>query len=1046
MEPLTVMFAIALADGLKKVGEKLIAPLTEPAKEQIEKRALRGYKNAKKDQALQDMIAKALESAGAPQKDDDKMMAWAKEMGIARLQTPKADALRRQVARAVIGHTQPDMAPSDDMIFALRWPPSKVDDLSGLLTALRQGLVALDDWRPLITYADEQAKKGQLQEMLAHLADLSDVVVRTEAGNALRVVIHKMGISCEQATQIEQGYRERVADKFRMHLVQGLAQVKRTIRLPLADIYHELGLIPLGSRQDQDEEQEKYLQAENAERLQRELRHVDERISHALAEEQRLVIVGKPGSGKTTSLRFMTYMLTQGEPGAARLGLDAPYLPIYIRLADYAESLQQKSNLSLEAFLIHYLKDKYPNIGEPQQGKFLQAALQNGVCMVLLDGVDEVGDVGDKLIYGQTLRQKVLREVQDFAEQRCCQKHGNRLVVTSRWEGYQRGDLAGFAEVELSLLSLPDEVEDFLLRWFTAYIHEHDPKLTRETAQEQAQNQSVNPLMDSIMQTDSVKLLAVNPLLLTILAIIHETRNTPLPNRRVELYKIVAETLVTNWRKSQTHKASRIYEVVRPTDIYYMMSRLAYWLHENQLGGTMPIEKWRVEIKRLLDDYGEPKEVEELVEEFLHHAREEAGLLTERSHGQIGFFHLTLEEYLAAVEIARQGIDKRLKMLSKHWMNPNWNEVILLTAGELEQRGNKDFLETYLSVLVNKETDEESQYGRPAFLAARALADIGELSVGRRLRETIRLAAKETAQDINPVTKEPDALGRVRLSLRVDTADALDELGYLPDDLHTFVTISNDQSPDFHIARYPVTNAQYQRFLASDDFAKEKYWLDFPKFSEPDQETSEIKRLGDWGDKGLQWLQENWDNDHKVYPRFWNEPRFGIARKGVPVVGVTWYEANAYCRWLLEQWDELPEAEENPSWKPKLLRLPTENEWVLAAGGENAAGRYPWDQDDQVTKSVEEVLRRANVEESGIGRTTPVAMYPMGVSPHGVWDLGGNVWELQVNYYDNDRDWLALRGGSWDYAHRGARVSARGYLSPVLPYGTTYGFRLVAPA
>ena len=1040
MEPFTFMFAIALADGLRQVGDKLIAPLMEPAKEQIEERALRGYKNAKNDQALQDVIAEALESAGAPQKDDDKMMAWAKEMGIARLQTPKAEALRRQVARAVIGHTQPGMAPPDDLIFALRWPPSKAGDLTNLLTSLRQGLVTLDDWRPLIAYADEQAEKRQLHEMLTHLADLSDVVTQTEAGNALRVVIHKLGISPEDASQIEHSYRQRVADQFRMHIVQGLAQVERTIRLPLEDIYHELGLIPLSTRKDQDEELARYVQAENSERLQSELRHVDERISHALSEERRLVIVGKPGSGKTTSLKFMTYMLTVGEPGAARLGLDAPYLPIYVRLADYAKVLQGKPTLSLESFLIQYLEDKYPDVCTPHQGAFLQAALQNGGCMILLDGLDEVGDVGDKLLYGQTLRQKVLREVQDFAEQRCRQEYGNRLVVTSRWEGYQRGDLAGFAEVELSLLRLPDEVEDFLLRWFTAYTQEHDPALTRETAQNQAQTQSVNPLMDSIMQSDSVKLLAVNPLLLTILAIIHETRDTPLPNRRVELYRIVAETLVTNWRKSQTKQVSRIYDVVRPTDIYYMMSCLAYWLHENELGGTMPIEKWRVEINKLLYDYGEPKEVEGLVEEFLHHAREEAGLLTERSDGQIGFFHLTLEEYLAAVEIARQGTDRRLEMLSKHWMNPNWKEVILLTAGELDQRGNRTFLETYLSALVNQETDDKSQYGWPAFLAARALADIGELRIGPRLRETIRLAAIEAAQDINPTTKKPDLSGRVNLSLRADAADALDELGYLPKDLHTFVSIPDPHSPDYLIAKYPITNIQYQRFLEASDFGKREYWIDFPKFGESEKGYEEV---GDWGEEGWKWLQTNWRDEKKVYPRFWDDSRFGIARGGVPVVGVNWYEANAYCKWLLAHWEELLEGEQNPGMKPGRIRLPTEREWIAAAGGADPKERYPWDRGREVTQEEAEILRRANVAESGIGRTTPVGMYPLGVSPHGVWDMGGNIWEWQANYSSDSQKYLAWRGGSWGSVHLSARLSDRNGDHPADHWGNL-GFRVVA--
>ncbi len=945
MEAFTIALGVAVVQGLTEISKDLLKPFLEPAQEQIEQAVQRGYKKAKKDQALQRAIQKALEAADAPLDDDDALLAWGQRMGLARLQAENAATLRRVVARSVIGFTDPQAPPPDELLTALRWPRSRADNLAALLGALREQLAALDDWQPLIAYADEQAQRGLLQETLAQTSLLASTVTFSPAGNALRVqLVERLGLDEAQILEVEGEYRRLVQNAFRMHIVTGLTQVDKAVRLPLDEIYLELGLTPF---KEQRESEEDLLNADVETRLKRAMRQVEQRVSGVLAESRRLVIVGKPGSGKTTSLKYIAYMLALGEAGAARLGLDAPYLPVYVRLAEFADALQQQSTLSLEKFLQEYLAAQYP--GAPHQEDFLRTALQKSACMVLLDGMDEVGDVGDRLIDGQTLREVVLKRVQQFAEQRCQPEHGNRIVVTSRLEGYHSGNLAGFTEAELSALRLPEEVEDFLQRWFTAYIHEHDPALTLAAAAAQARRERVEPLMRSIMRSASIQLLAINPLLLTILAVIYETRNTPLPERRAELYDIVAQTLVKNWRRAQTEHESRIHQEITANDIYFLMAQLAYWLHEQRPGGAMPLTDWQEKVRALLIDLVDEDDLDAFVEEFLHHAREETGLLTERSPGHIGFFHLTLEEYLAAVEIARQDTDQRVKMLQKHWRNTRWQETLLLVAGELQRRGNRNALEAYLNALLNLEAEREEQLGRPAYLAGRALADVGARSVGRRLREAVREALRETAQDRHPETKAPDPQGKIPPRMRAAAADILDELGYLHPDLYRFVRLDDGQQTTddgrqtadnrppstVHIGMFPVTNAQYARFLQAPDFADPDLWRNFPKFDEHGRPMDD-----DWGDAGLQWLnRRSQDKNGMVYPRYWHDPRLGIARPSAPVVGVSWYEANAYCRWLARHWDELEEARANPELSSTvhgpsslIVRLPTEAEWLAAAG------------------------------------------------------------------------------------------------------------------
>jgi formylglycine-generating enzyme required for sulfatase activity len=311
----------------------------------------------------------------------------------------------------------------------------------------------------------------------------------------------------------------------------------------------------------------------------------------------------------------------------------------------------------------------------------------------------------------------------------------------------------------------------------------------------------------------------------------------------------------------------------------------------------------------------------------------------------------------------------------------------------------------------------------------------------------------------------------------------------LPDDLDAFVPIPRlpnsqrirkSEEAEFYIAKYPVTCAQYQRFIDAGGYETERYWRDQSGVDENGREQS----IGDEAWKWLQarggaerrpceWLQARGGAERRPYE--WDNPRFH--RAGYPVVGVTWYEAAAYCAWLAERFQVSgfqvaqkgqPETLKPETLKPETLtvRLPTEAEWVRAAGGEEN-GRYAWDPSviasaakqspsraeiaSQKTLAMtpeqrkEIVLARANVKESEIGGTTPVAMYPDGASkPFGVWDMGGNVWEwtsslIQEKGYRGA--WQ--RGGSWYSEATNLRVSSRRGWGRGTAY-RDFGFRVFA--
>ncbi len=242
----------------------------------------------------------------------------------------------------------------------------------------------------------------------------------------------------------------------------------------------------------------------------------------------------------------------------------------------------------------------------------------------------------------------------------------------------------------------------------------------------------------------------------------------------------------------------------------------------------------------------------------------------------------------------------------------------------------------------------------------------------------------------------------------------------------------------FAIGKYPVTNLQYQRFLNdTEDYDKDYIWKSIIGFDAEGKPQNV-------GDEAWVWFQRASEKGRHV-PSYWDDPRFGITHRLLPVVGVTWYEAAAYCAWLTRH----PPA--GFSIPPGFVfRLPRENKWLEAAGDvwkekeEEKTPRYPW-QTTPAEVTREEIQMRANTDESDLNGTSPVCMYPAGMSRAGVMDMSGNVWEWQANPYEKEEEWRALRGGAWNYHMDNARAAARDYNRPG-NFWYFSGFRVVVAA
>ena len=396
-------------------------------------------------------------------------------------------------------------------------------------------------------------------------------------------------------------------------------------------------------------------------------------LAETVNRHDRLVILGDPGSGKTTLLRYLALKHSQAslkwrEEAGANLGTTR--FPIFMRLADYTEKgVWREKNLS--EFLTDYCgQHECPKSG---LADLLMKELAEGNCLVLLDGLDEIVDADD--------RRAVVNRIEDFV--RRYDNTPNRFVITSRIAGYRSAPL-GEPFAHYTVREMDDEqVRRFLERWCPAVELAQTPDLSLEARQIKAQEE-IEGIMKAVQTSPGVRRLAANPLLLRTLALIHRT-GAQLPQKRIELYKLAADTLARTWRKAQG-----VSEIALVEDEYLtqLLSKLAYWLHVNKPTG-IATEK---EVYNILGEewayindlpWSEDKPNRDIIVEvkkFLLTVREHTGLFVERAPQRYGFMHLTFEEYYAARYLISSS-KNRSELISKHLHDPRWDEPILLALG-----------------------------------------------------------------------------------------------------------------------------------------------------------------------------------------------------------------------------------------------------------------------------------------------------------------------------------------------------------------------------
>jgi formylglycine-generating enzyme required for sulfatase activity len=802
--------------------------------------------------------------------------------------------------------------------------------------------------RTVVFFGDPQSLATQV------VAALQTYQTRRTVGRGKKKPTGRPRAGEADRAKTERLYLEHLAERYQYLDFRGMGISDRVpLRLPLLDMY-----VPLKARVETPAGETWARQTRLAGRLvgDEEAVAMGERLSkpqpvlQLLEEKSGLILLGDPGSGKTTFLKSLALELSLGRAASPSL---AGRLPVLVPLSAYANALARR-DVPLGTFLSAYFKERGFEL--PLAPPF-KHRLARGEILLLLDGLDEVRE--------QQRRSLVVERVQDFYSRH--RGAGNKFVLTSRVVGYREVRLSVEGLAEATLVDFDEEeIESFIGRW-TSAIEKAASGETRVAREEAARERE--ELLAAVHGNPGVRSLASNPLLLTILALM-KRQGVTLPERRVELYQRYVETLLKHWNLARG-LGGRPSKDLDLLDTLRILQPLALWMHQTSPGvGLVKEGDLNRELERIFRERKD-RDPERSARQFLEDVREHTSLLLDRGGRQYGFIHLTFQEYLAAAALAQRGqqeVGPIVDALASHVGDAAWQEVSLLTLGYLGLVQQRD--QAAESVLADLLSRAPHPVGEAAILAGEALMDMGRGVVTVECRERVVEALLRVLRNDREVKPQRRATaGAVLAGIgdprpEVMSVDGM-ELCWMP--AGPFLMGSEDQQatdyekPQFEctmpyglwVGRYPVTVAQYGEYLADT--------------RQPAENTRD-------------------------------------QRPNEPVVRVSWRQAIEFCRWLTMRWRKAGRL--GADWE---VRLPTEAEWEKSARGGlvipskavvSPENRVPEGLSEKINRSPgrrfpwggKSDLNRGNFEKM-VGDISAVGCFPRGASPYGCEDLSGNVWE-----------------------------------------------------
>jgi energy-coupling factor transporter ATP-binding protein EcfA2 len=348
-------------------------------------------------------------------------------------------------------------------------------------------------------------------------------------------------------------------------------------------------------------------------------------------EHDKLFVLGKPGTGKTTLLKYLTILASENK---------IEKVPIFISFNGWAYSSK---------VLMAYISEQFEICNFPKAINFIESLLQNGNAMVLFDGLDEVSEESD-------LRRRQIYEVENLV----IRYPENKFLITCR-NAASDYVFEGFTYVEIADFT-PQQVQSFALKWFSS---DRGNKFLEEIEREEHRN---------------LKELSQNPLLLGLLCLVFD-ETSHFPEKRADLYREAIDALLRKWDNQRGVKRDIVFSSFSAEVEREMLSVLAY---DYFTKGEIFFSQEDL-VERIIQQLGNISGKNLILggDEILDSIEVQHGLLVKRAYNVYSFAHLTFQEYFTARYIIDHIENGTIDELFRHLADSRWREVFLLVASLL---------------------------------------------------------------------------------------------------------------------------------------------------------------------------------------------------------------------------------------------------------------------------------------------------------------------------------------------------------------------------